>query len=73
VTDRILRRPEVEARIGLSRSTIYEAISQDEFPKPIRIGKRAVGWPESVIAGWLAERINEQVPSLPRRRNERRG
>jgi prophage regulatory protein len=57
MTDRILRRPEVEARIGLSRSTIYESIAQGEFPKPIKIGRRAVGWPESVIAAWLRARV----------------
>lgn len=56
MTDRILRRHEVEARIGLSRSTIYESMAQGEFPKPIKIGRRAVGWPESVIAAWLNER-----------------
>lgn len=56
MTDRILRRPEVEQLIGLSRSTIYEAIAQGEFPKPLRIGKRAVGWRQSTIDAWLAER-----------------
>ena len=56
-SDRILRRTEVEAKIGLSRSTIYQAMADGEFPKPIRIGKRAVGWPLSVIEGWLASRV----------------
>ena len=54
--DRILRRKEVEQFIGLSRSSIYEAMAQGEFPKPIRIGKRAVGWRQSTIDAWLAER-----------------
>jgi len=55
-TDRILRRQDVEAQIGLSRSTIYQAIADGEFPKPIRIGKRAVGWRQSTVNEWLAER-----------------
>ena len=54
--DRILRRKEVEQFIGLSRSSIYEAMAQGEFLKPIRIGKRAVGWRQSTIDAWLAER-----------------
>lgn len=55
-TDRMLRRQEVERITGLSRSTLYEAMSIGNFPKPVRIGKRAVGWPESVIANWFRER-----------------
>lgn len=55
---RILRRSEVEVRIGLSRSTIYAMMAEGDFPKPIRLGKRAVGWPESAIAAWLESRIN---------------
>jgi prophage regulatory protein len=56
MTDKILRRKDVEAHIGLSRSTIYQAMSEGNFPKPIRIGRRAVGWPLSVIEDWLASR-----------------
>ena len=36
---RMLRRPEVETRTGLSRSTIYAMISEGTFPKPIRSGQ----------------------------------
>lgn len=67
MTDRILRRPEVQTRIGLSRSTIYEGIAQGQFPRPIRIGRRAVGWPESIIDTWIAQRSNELPPLIPGR------
>ncbi|MBK8182407.1 MAG: AlpA family phage regulatory protein [Candidatus Competibacteraceae bacterium] len=40
----ILRRKQVEARTGLSRSTIYERIKTGTFPAPVSIGARAVGW-----------------------------
>jgi len=53
----ILRRPQVEHRTGLSRSTIYAMMAEGDFPKPIRLGKRAVGWPESVISEWLESRL----------------
>lgn len=49
----ILRRPEVETRTGLSRSSIYLRCSQKNFPAPIRLGGRAVGWLESEIEAWL--------------------
>lgn len=55
--DFILRRKELEARLGLSRSTIYLRISQGTFPAPINLGGRAVGWLESEIDAWLAAQI----------------
>lgn len=53
----ILRLPAVKARTGLSRSTIYLRIAQGEFPQPINLGQRAVGWIEADIEVWLAGRI----------------
>lgn len=53
----ILRLPEVKARTGLSRSTIYNYIQKGAFPSPISLGPRAVGWIESEIEGWLRKRI----------------
>ena len=58
MSDIIVRRPTVERMIGLSRSTIYEMISLGLFPKPIRIGRKAVGWRESAIKKWLESREN---------------
>lgn len=56
MTDKILRRTQVEERIGLSRSTLYSMIAEGTFPKPIRLGKRAVGWTESSLADWLTSK-----------------
>lgn len=53
----ILRRKQVEARTGLSRSTIYQRIADGSFPKSINLGGRAVGWLESEIENWLAQRV----------------
>lgn len=50
----ILRRKQVEARTGLSRSTIYQRIAEGNFPRPVNLGKRAVGWLESEVAEHLA-------------------
>jgi len=54
VTDAILRLPAVKARTGLSRSTIYQRVAEGNFPKPVNLGKRAVGWLESEISQHLA-------------------
>jgi prophage regulatory protein len=53
----IIRRKQVEARTGLSRSTIYLRVSEGTFPRPVSLGARAVGWVESEISDWLAGRI----------------
>ena len=58
---RILRRPAVETLTGLSRSTLYLMISEGTFPKPIRLGKRAVGWPETCIQEWIEDRSSDQA------------
>jgi len=53
----ILRLPTVQARTGLSRSTIYLRISEGRFPKPVSLGGRAVGWIEAEVNGWLNQQI----------------
>ena len=57
MTHTILRLPTVLNRTGLSRSSIYLRISNGEFTKPISLGGRAVGWLESDINQWLADRV----------------
>ena len=58
----ILRRPQVEQRTGLSRSTLYQYIKDGDFPKPVRLGLRAVGWLESDISDWIAARVKGARP-----------
>ena len=53
----ILRLPAVRARTGLSRSTIYQRVREGTFPRPINLGKRAVGWVEGEITAHLAELV----------------
>ena len=54
---RIHRRKQVEARIGLSRSSIYDAVNAGTFPKPINLGRQSVGWIEAEVDQWLRDRI----------------
>jgi prophage regulatory protein len=60
----ILRRKQVEARVGLRRSTLYSRVAEGSFPPPVRLGKRAVGWVESEISEWLERRVAERQSSL---------
>lgn len=54
---KIIRLPEVMAKTGLSRSTIYLRMSKSAFPKSISLGDRAIGWVEGEIEQWIDERI----------------
>ena len=53
----ILRRTQVQARTGISRSGIYQKMADGEFPPSISLGPRAVGWLESSIDDWIQSRI----------------
>ena len=57
MTYTILRLPAIKTSTGLSRSTIYLRVAQGEFPKPVSLGGRAVGWPASEVAALNAARI----------------
>ena len=57
---KILRRNEVEQIVGLSRSTIYAMMAEKTFPKPIKLGRRAVGWRSSDIEKWLKDMQEDQ-------------
>ena len=54
--DRLLRLSEVQARTALSSTTIYRKMREGSFPEPLKIGARAVRWPESEVEAWLAAR-----------------
>lgn len=54
----ILRRQQVEAATGLSRSTIYQRIKEKKFPPAVHLGPRAVGWRAGDIDAWLNNPTN---------------
>ena len=65
---RILRRKQVEARTGLSRSSIYARLRQNPkrpgdydptFPSPVSVGAKAVGWIEAEIDAWLTAQVEK--------------
>lgn len=61
-----LKRKQVEAITGLSRSGIYAKLTHNpkrpgdfdaDFPHPVRIGARAVAWIAAEIEAWIAKRV----------------
>lgn len=54
---RFLRIKDVIATIGLSRTSIYRMIGAGDFPKPVQLTARSVGWWEADVSKWLDERL----------------
>ena len=50
---RLLRLPEVIARVGLKRSAIYQRMSEGRFPKSRSLGPKCAVWVESEIDDWI--------------------
>ena len=55
-TRRLLRLPAVLERTGLGRSALYALMKAGEFPRPLRIGARAVAWLEDEVDEWIRKR-----------------
>ena len=55
--DTILRRPQVQAACGLSRSSIYAHVALGTFTRPVKIGLRSIGWPQRDIEALNHARI----------------
>ena len=57
---KIVRRREVEAATGLSRTSLYRLGAAGKFPRPIKLGPHAVGWRADEIAAWIEQRTVER-------------
>jgi prophage regulatory protein len=57
---RVLRLPEVMRRTGKRRTSLLQAIQRGQFPRPIRIGARAIGFVEAEVEDWIDSRIAER-------------
>jgi prophage regulatory protein len=58
MTDRILRKPDLPKITGLSARTCMRLEAAGQFPRRIQLHARAVGWRESDVIGWVADREN---------------
>lgn len=59
---RVLRMADVCSRLRLSKSTVrryYDPSTPSydpTFPRPVKLGKRAIGWHEEAIHRWVLSR-----------------
>jgi len=64
---RILRLPQVVDATGETRSTIYKRIAEGEFPRPVKLGAKSVGWVEDEIAAYNEKRITMRDAEVRRK------
>jgi len=60
VADYILSPKALEARLGLSESTILRLRQRRDLPQPLRLSGNRIGWREGDIAKWLDARRRAQ-------------
>ncbi|MFG6111165.1 helix-turn-helix transcriptional regulator [Stenotrophomonas nematodicola] len=56
---RLLRLKEVQDRVGMSKTTIYDRVRTKNFPAPVHLGTMAA-WVESEVDAWILDRINDR-------------
>ncbi|EGQ8119407.1 AlpA family transcriptional regulator [Vibrio cholerae] len=57
---RLIRFREVLTMTGLSRSSLYRFIEENQFPPQVQLGGRAVAWVEGEVQEWIAQRITNR-------------
>jgi prophage regulatory protein len=50
---RLIRMPEVIARVGIKRSMIYRLMGEGRFPRSRSLGPKCAVWVESEIDEWI--------------------
>ena len=55
--DRLIPRAEVLHILGVSNSTLWRMIRRDDFPKPVQISARRVGFLSSEVAAEVQRRV----------------
>ena len=58
--ERILRKPELMAKLGMSDATIWRRERLGDLPGRLRLGGAAVGWLESEIDEWLSKKAADR-------------
>lgn len=61
MTDRYLRRTEIERSTGLSRSSIYRRIQEGTFAAPYNLGGNCVRWREQDLVDWKSSHERAQA------------
>ena len=54
--NRVLRLPAVETAVGFKKSKLYELIQEGQFPQPVRLSNKSVGWLADEVQAWINAR-----------------
>ena len=60
-TPQVLRLDQVRQATGLSKASLYRKMHAGSFPKPIKIGDRAVGWLAAEVTEWITARPRADI------------
>jgi len=63
---KILRIDDVSNLTGLSKSSIYKQIRQNQFPQSIKLTARATGWDSREVEKWITNKINQNKDLVDR-------
>ena len=53
-----IRLPAVLQKVGMSKSFVYDLITQDKFPKPVKVSSRISCWVAAEVEQWIQEQID---------------
>ena len=59
-TQRIIRKPELFAKLCLSDATIWRMERAGKFPKRVRLGGQSVGWFSDEIDAWFEKKAADR-------------
>ncbi|MCL1059743.1 AlpA family transcriptional regulator [Shewanella gelidimarina] len=51
--DRVIKLRDVIELTGLKKTSIYNLIKKNEFPKQITLARNSVGWVQSEVLQWV--------------------
>lgn len=57
---KLLRFPEVQEKVGLSRTTIWRLEQKGKFPARKKLGENSVGWLEEEVETWIKKRTSKK-------------
>jgi prophage regulatory protein len=55
---RLLKRPDVEAQTGLSKTEIYNRMGRGVFPLPVTLSRKSVAWVSTEVDEWCAAQVS---------------
>ncbi len=59
----IIRTAELVVKLQMSRTTIWRLYKTSDFPKPIQLSQRSIGFDLELIEIWLATRARQNGTS----------